>query len=451
MQRRLYATSRPALAALVKKPKIVIVGAGWAGFRVATDIDKAKFNVELVSPRNHFLFTPLLPSTAVGTLEFRTIQEPVRTIPNLSYHQASVESIDFVNSKVTCVDSFKTGHHFDLPYDALVVATGCETATFDVPGVIGNERVMFLKQLSDARAIRSRLIDCFERASSPACSADEAKRLLTFVVVGGGPTSVEFTAELYDFLKGDVRRWYPDLHDKVNIYLFEASGNILGAFHTKLVTYVESLFFKRNIHVMTKTAVAKVDGNDVHLADGTVMSFGLMVWSTGIKQLQLIQSLDGIAKFPTGRLKVDDHLRLLSGSDTTLLTTSKVFAMGDCAGHESKPLPALAQVASQQGIYLAEALNLHGLEGLWNAKGQGFYYSHLGAMASVGQWKGVYDSTNVKVGDKEVSAGPLSGFAAFALWRAAYWTKQVSVQNKVSAPGNEFVYFISLIPPLFRS
>jgi NADH dehydrogenase FAD-containing subunit len=325
----------------------------------------------------------LTPFTTAPT--FFTTQQPVRTIPNLAYYQASVESIDVKNGKVTCVDSFKTGHHFDLNYDALVVATGCETATFGVPGVIGNERVMFLKQLSDARAIRSRLIDCFERASSPACSAEEAKRLLTFVVVGGGPTSVEFTAELYDFLKGDVRRWYPDLHGLVNIYLVEASGNILGSFHKKLVTYVESLFHKRNIHVMTKTAVAKVDGNDVHLADGTVMSFGLMVWSTGIKQLQLIQSLDGVAKFPNGRLKVDDHLRLLGTAGSTPVTTSKVFAMGDCAGHESKPLPALAQVASQQGIYLAEALNQHGLEGLWSTHGTGFVYSHLGAMASVGE------------------------------------------------------------------
>ena len=346
------------------RPKIVVVGSGWAGFRMATDLDKNKFQVELVSPRNHFLFTPLLPSTAVGTLEFRAIQEPVRTIPNLSYYQATVESVDVKSGSLSCIDAFHTGYHFNLKYDALVLAVGCETATFNVPGVIGNDRVFFLKQLKDARNIRNRLIDCFERASSPACTAEEKKRLLTFVVVGGGQTSVEFASELYDFLKKDVSRWYPDLHNDVHIHLVEASGHILGTFHSKLVSYVERLFQKRQIHLMTSTAVAKVDGNEVIFADGTKMYFGLMVWSTGIKQLPMIQNIEEMAKFPNGRLKIDDHLRVLeatsdspnnqSTNNVAILPHSRVFSMGDCAGNYEKPLPGLAQVASQQGIYLSK-------------------------------------------------------------------------------------------------
>lgn len=157
------------------RPKIVVIGAGWAGYRVAHDLDKKKFDVAVVSPRNHFLFTPLLPSTAVGTLEFRAIQEPVRTIPNIHYYQAFVESVNFDKGEVKCKDAFKEDQHvFNLPYDALVIATGSETNTFGVPGVEGNDNVFFLKQLQDSRSIRNRLIGkerthyiliCFKRFS----------------------------------------------------------------------------------------------------------------------------------------------------------------------------------------------------------------------------------------------------------------------------------------------
>ncbi len=147
---------------------MVVIGCGWAGFRAAQDLDKSKFDVQVVSPRNHFLFTPLLPSTTVGTLEFRAIQEPVRTIPNIHYYQASVESIDFAKNELICHDAFDKGYDFTLPYDILLLAPGTETNTFNVQGVYNNPHVFFLKQLQDSRKIRNKLIDCFERASSPA-------------------------------------------------------------------------------------------------------------------------------------------------------------------------------------------------------------------------------------------------------------------------------------------
>lgn len=217
-------------AAATKKHKVVIIGSGWGGFRLATDLDKKLFEVELISPRNHFLFTPLLPSTAVGTLEFRAIQEPVRTIPNIIYHQAYANKVDFASQNIKCSDYFKDSHKFDITYDSLVIATGCETNTFGIPGVLDNKDVFFLKQLSDARAIRNRIIECFERASSPGTTEAEMNRLLTFLVVGGGPTNVEFSAEMFDFLKKDVSRWYPDLFPRANIKVIEASGHILGSY-----------------------------------------------------------------------------------------------------------------------------------------------------------------------------------------------------------------------------
>ena len=150
-------------ASTSSKPKVVVIGCGWAGFRFAQDIDKSKYNVSLVSPRNHFLFTPLLPSTAVGTLEFRCIQEPVRTIPGLNYAQASCDDIDYVHKKVHCTEVYKQ-NTFSMNYDYLVLDPGSKSNTLKVPGVEGNTRIFFLA-LFETSSIRNKLIESFERAS----------------------------------------------------------------------------------------------------------------------------------------------------------------------------------------------------------------------------------------------------------------------------------------------
>ena len=124
-----------ASQATARKPRVVVLGSGWGGNKVARYLDKSKFDVRVVSPANHFLFTPLLPSTAVGTLEFRAVQEPVRTIKGLGkYHQAKAQTLDVENRIVNCRDIF-SGDTFDINYDFLVISAGCKTNTFAVPGV----------------------------------------------------------------------------------------------------------------------------------------------------------------------------------------------------------------------------------------------------------------------------------------------------------------------------
>lgn len=446
----------------LSRRRVIVVGGGWGGFRVAMDIDNNKFETHVVSPRNHFLFTPLLPSTAVGTLEFRAIQEPLRTIPGIIYHQASLDSIDLQKGTAKCSDAFANARSFELPFDDLVLCVGSTVNTFGVKGTENNEFVYFLKQLDNSRKIRNRLIECFERASSPSVTPEERRDLLTFVVVGGGPTSVEFAAELFDFLEKDVARWYPDLRASVQVKLVEATGHILGSFNASLVGYVEGLFKRRNIQVMTSTSVNEIVGNKALLSDGSTLSFGLMVWSTGVKQLPLIKQLADQCGFKThknGRLVIDDHLRVINITtktpDDKLLSSSssgtgtgtgnghgknvQVFALGDCAANETKPLPLLAQVAAQQGKFLANQLNSSDSSikqgGGKNPEIKSFIYSHLGSMASVGDWKGVYDSTDTtstsRPGGDTKHGMSLSGFLAFLLWRGAYLTKQVSIQNKI--------------------
>ena len=346
-------------ASPLSKSHVVIIGGGWAGFRVASDLDKSKFNVTLISPRNHFLFTPLLPSTAVGTLEFRCIEEPIRTIRNLTYYQASADSIDFESRQVRCTGAFKEANSFDVRFDKLIIAVGAETNTFNIEGVETSPHVYFLKQLSHARAIRNRLIECFERASSPGASEAEKRQLLTFIIVGGGPTSIEFAAEVYDFLRADVSKWYPDLFPLVQVKIVEAGSSILGSFASSLVTYVEQLFRNRNVQVLTNTQVVKIADSKVVLNTNDEVPFGLVVWSTGNKNVELTNNIQGVRKARNGRLIVDEYLHILQESEGkgVPVLQGDVYALGDCAVNREKPLPQLAQVASQQAIYIARELN----------------------------------------------------------------------------------------------
>ena len=414
------------------KSKVVVIGSGWGGFRVARDLDKTKHNVTVVSPRNHFLFTPLLPSTTVGTLEFRCVQEPVRTIKNINYVQAVANNINFDKKEVECLGLYKQydkegrsiqRKEFTVKYDKLVLAMGTKSNTFGVPGIVGQEEdiehspsgtnkhnVFFLKQLEHARAIRNRIIECFERASSPFISKDEKKRLLTFVVVGGGPTSIEFTSELYDFLHLDVTRWYPELANCYRVVLIEAGKHLLGAFDESLSNYVEKLFQKRQITLMTGETVKSVEYNSVITGSGAEVPFGVCVWSTGNTALDMVARL-GLQVSREARILVDQRLRVLDKED--------VFALGDCAVCSQQPLAMLAQVANQQGKYLAKCLNSNNQSSV-----KPFRYIFLGSMAQLGTWNAVADLKGPKV----------TGLAAFLAWRSAYWGYQVSITNKILIP-----------------
>ena len=399
------------------KPRLVVVGSGWGGFRCARDVDKTKYDVTVVSPRNHFLFTPLLPSTTVGTLEFRCVQEPVRTIKDVQYVQASAREIDFSNKEVVCKNLYERGE-FKLKYDKLVLAVGTKSNTFGVPGLESTEEdqtgqnqtgtnkhnVFFLKQLQHARSVRNRIIDCFERASSPAVTQAEKRRLLSFIVVGGGPISVEFTSELHQFLDTEVCRKYPNLVGEYSITLVESGKHLLGSFDKKVSNYVENLFKKRKITMLTGEGVKEVKKNSLITRSGRELEFGLCVWSTGNTALEFVRNLE-IPLSRDGRILVDSKLRV-PGVDG-------VFALGDCAVSQDKPLAMLAQVANQQGKYLGNAFN--------KDIDKPFSYIFMGSMAQLGTRKAVADLN-----------GPiLMGLPAFLAWRSAYWIYQVSITNKI--------------------
>ena len=352
--RTLAARSRAFSAQAAQRPRVVVLGSGWGGNKVARYLDKSKFDVRVVSPANHFLFTPLLPSTAVGTLEFRAVQEPVRTIAGLGgYHQAKAQSLDVAKRTVACQDVF-SGDTFDLSYDFLVVSAGCKTNTFGVPGVTQDkqEAVFFLKHLYHARRIRDRILECFERAASPVATEEERRDMLHFVVVGGGATSCEFATELAEFLEVDVRKRYPDLADLVSLSIVEAGPHILGGFDEHCWKYYTAHLEKHNVAVITCCAITAVepaaDGrvSSATLKDGSTLRFGCMVWSAGLAPIKFVEGA-ALEKDKGGRVVVDEYLR----------AADRVFALGDCAADRTHPLPPTASAAEQQGAYLAKCFN----------------------------------------------------------------------------------------------
>jgi len=436
--RRALATDTLSVVGGDGKNRVVVLGTGWAGFNLALnmksnqDPSESVPEIRIVSPSNHFVFTPLLPSTAVGTLEFRAIQEPIRKVlgKNGNFVQAKAMGLDPQEKSLIC-ESTHDKQKFKIKYEKLVIAVGVKTNTFGIKSIVEGDGIYFLKHLYHARNIRNNIIDSFEKAAVPGTSTNERERLLSFVVVGGGPTSCEFVAELYDFVTSDIKRLYPELVKYVRVSLVEAGPALLGPFDSKLQEYTKSLFETRDIDVRLATAVTSVENyvgegfrfpaKKALLSDGTELPFGTMVWSAGLEPVIFTQNLD-LPKGKNGRIIVDEYLRVKGHEGS-------IWAMGDAAMSEKEPLPQLAQVARQQGIYLANIFN----------KKQGedekpFKYFSLGSMASVGQFKGLYDGSKVGVKGEEVDVPGMTGFVALLMWRFAYWGRQTSIENKILIP-----------------
>ncbi len=385
--------------------KVLVLGGGFAAYRFVREVGKEGYNSTLASPRNHFLFTPLLPSTTVGTLEFRSILEPLRGQDTADFQLAAATILDR-ERKIVSVVSPLDGRKTELPYDDLVIAVGAVPGTFGIPGVA--EHAMFLKEIQDARRIRRRVLDCLERASAPGLEREERMKLLNFVVVGGGPTGVEFAAELHDFLMKDLADAYPGVASRARIILLEAGPSLLGAFDRTLAEYTSKRFRRARIEVRTQARVVNVGADHLDLHEGGGIPFGLLVWATGNAPTTFVKNLS-LAKDAQGRLIVGPDLKV-QGEDS-------IYALGDCAIMDGNPLPATAQVAEQQGLYLAKAFRAR-------AKGKPvplFNYKNMGMLAYVGGHRAIADLPSVKG----------SGFFTFLFWRSVYLTKLVSFRNKL--------------------
>ncbi|CAJ2678406.1 external alternative NAD(P)H-ubiquinone oxidoreductase B2, mitochondrial-like [Trifolium pratense] len=324
-------------AAVPEKKKVLVLGTGWAGTSFLRNLNDPRYEVHVVSPRNYFAFTPLLPSVTCGTVEARSIVEPVRNIfrkkhVDSRFSEAECIKIDAVNRKVYCRSNINNNSNekqdFVVDYDYLIIAVGAQVNTFNTPGV--TEHCHFLKEVEDAQKIRRTVIDCFERASLPSVSDEEKKRILHFAIVGGGPTGVEFAAALHDFVSEDLVKLYPGVKDLVKITLLEAGGHILSMFDKRITAFAEDKFQRDGIDVKTGSMVVKVSDREIstkEMKNGgeiTSIPYGMAVWSTGIGTRPFIKDfMTQIGQINRRAVATDEWLRVEG--------TNNVYALGDCA------------------------------------------------------------------------------------------------------------------------
>eukprot|EP01135_Chromosphaera_perkinsii_P001824 Nk52_evm3s211 gene=Nk52_evmTU3s211 len=406
--------------ALMNRPKVVVLGSGWGAFKFLQDIGKG-YDVTVVSPRNHFVLTPLLASVSVGTLGPRSVIEPVRSLgKNHTFFQATCIDVDSKNRKVICQNAFDpTEEPFELPYDKLVMSVGAVSGTFGIDRV--PENCHFLKEAQDALGIRHHIVKLCEEASEPTMSHEKRKKLLSFVIVGGGPTGIEFSAELNDFMERDLFKLYPNLKEHVSITVVSA-GQILDMFNSKLQEYTSKRFARKKIVVKQGAIVKECHPGKFILTDGSEVPYGFALWSAGIAPQPLLSKLP-FAKNKQGRLLTDPFLSIPEAPD--------IYAYGDCATIEENDLPCTAQVAAQKGKYLAKVFNEMYKDHTDTAFGP-FSYTHRGSMAYVGGYKALVDHPLHKQ----------SGFWAFFMWRSFYLTTAVSLKNKCLIP---MYWFLTLV------
>ena len=277
--------------------------------------------------------------------------------------------------------------------------------------------LLFLYQ--DAQAIRNRIVSNFELALEPGLSEEEKKRLLHIVIVGGGPTGVEFGAELYDFLLQDVARLYESEKNLVRVSLIEAQ-RILPSFDSKLQAFAEKKLKTRQQYSLVQDQVVRVTDKFVELKSGKRIDCGLVVWSAGLAPRELTKSSEWAEKNTAGQIVTDRKLKVLknkhSENKEKTATCDNIFAIGDCADVLKLHLPCTAQVAERQGRHLAKCLN--------NRKLTEFSFTSLGMLAYIGDYQGLTDVPNVKLG----------GWVGWFVWRSAYLTRLGSWRLRMQVP-----------------
>jgi len=475
------------------QPRVLVIGTGWAGHACIKVLDTSQFRVLVISPSNHFVFTPMLASTSVGTIESRSIVESTRdSNPFVRYIEGKALDVNTADKtfkvklgkdeltndrEAICIEENEI---IDIPYDIAIYSAGVGPvlSSKNIPG-LSKENVYFLKSVDDAKRLRSGVIDLLENASQPGRTDKERRQLLTFVVVGGGPTGVEYCGELADFINDVTGKRksrlapFASLAKLTKIILVQGAPDVLPAFDANLRQSARESLEGEGVTVRTNTKVKHIIGKEklvvVGKEDGVedTIDCGLIVWAAGTMPLQLTETLianidstcreKGLAEPSSlssrGRIPVDKWQRVIGVPDGSML------AIGDASGTvveggEAKLLPQTAQVAAQQGAYVARLLNRQynlnvenpknmlylgpptknqakgresvNIEVRGRLEAKPFQFLNLGQLAYTGGGEAL---SQVELGDKRLFSQ--AGSTGFLLWRSVYIVKQVSTKTRL--------------------
>ncbi|HMI30889.1 MAG TPA: NAD(P)/FAD-dependent oxidoreductase [Candidatus Limnocylindrales bacterium] len=400
----------------MQKKRLLILGGGFAGLDVARAIGKSKaargyWDTLLIDKENFFQFNPLLPAVAVGAVETRHIVYPLR---DMARHR----QIRFFKNKATRIDLARREVllHNDLvvPYDTLVIAVGSVTNYYNVPGA--QEHARPFKTIVDAMYVRARVVELFEMAEQ-AETADQRRKLLSFVIVGGGVTGVEVAAEMMDMTHDTLAPKYPSVRGSdISVTIVEGGDRIIPAARPQHSAYVQRFLERRGVRLLLGRAATRVEPKCIHLGDGSTIDAFTIIWTAGVRPPDVVAQLP-VLHIKDGRVRVDDHLKAL---DPTEKPIEDVFVAGDCAASlrpDGTYQPALSQTGIAMGTYIGRLL-------IARAKGRSvkpFRFDSVGYIISLGKHSSVLELFGV----------PLSGKIAWLLWAAAYLVKMVGFRKQL--------------------
>ena len=389
-----------------KLPHIVILGAGFGGMETARRLANAPVQITLIDRNNYHLFQPLLYQIAIAGLVPSQIAYPVRTIfrrqKNLTFQMSEVTSIDFGSRYIKTNGSV-------IAYDYLVLAMGGQTNFFGMKSV--EENGFQLKSIESAVNTRNHLLGMLEQASREVDS-DKRKALLTFVVVGGGPTGVETAGALAELITHVMTKDYPDMDLKdVRVLLIEATDRVMPAYPDELRKATMKLLQNKNVEILLNTKLMDYNGRTVTLGDGRQIDAHTLIWTAGVRAAEITNRL-GVQQAASGRVRVDPTLQLPQHPE--------VFVIGDAAYVEDtqgQPLPMLATVALQQAKGTAQNIK----KILKGEKPESFQYKDPGLLATIGR--------NAAVA--RIWGLSFSGFIAWVIWVVLHIYRLIGFRNRL--------------------
>jgi len=392
-------------AARPRRPHVVIVGAGFAGLNAAMGLRKADVDITVIDRRNYHLFQPLLYQVATAGLSPAQIATPIRRIlakqKNATVLLESVEGVD------TRARQVLTGTR-RIPYDYLVLATGARHAYFghdeweqSAPG---------LKTIGDATEIRARILTAFELAESVE-DPGQRQRLLTFVVIGGGPTGVELAGAIAELSRKAIASDFRNIDAKnARVILVEAGERLLATFPEKLSQSAKRQLEHLGVEVMLGSAVTRCDDKGVSIADGRVIESSCVLWAAGVMASRAAKWLD---------VPADRAGRAVVKPDLTVDGFPEIFVIGDTAAVNDatgRQVPGVAPAAKQMGRYVSRSIRLR----LADTHPEPFRYADPGNLATVGRSAAVADLGRIK----------LTGSGAWFLWSFAHLWFLVGFRNR---------------------
>lgn len=393
-------------------PHVVIVGAGFGGLEAARALAKQPVHITVIDRRNHHLFQPLLYQVATSGLSGTDITSPIRHIlsnqPNTETLMAEVKSVD-TQQQAVCISDMLTREGHTISYDYLILATGSQENYF------GHDEwkplAPSLKSIEDALEIRCRILLAFESAE---LEPDPEKRraLLTFVLVGGGPTGVELAGAIAELAHRSLAREFRHIHpEDARIILVEGEPQILASFPRNLAQKAEEKLAHLGVEVRTASRVESIEDDTVLIA-GERLAARTILWTAGVRASDAGRWLGALT----------DHAgRVLLEPDLTVPGHRNIFVVGDTAGvkQRGKTLPGLAPVAIQEGRYVASAIARR-VAG--KNPPRPFHYFNKGNLATVGRSFGIVD------------IGPLrmAGLFAWVLWLVVHILFLIGFRNRLS-------------------